>query len=254
MKAAGARAPFYTRAMLVLLGKERFLSYSVAKLTGAKRGTAQQFYKQLKDQREFEAHIRSKLNETGRGRGELPLEAAYCLYVACRLVRPKAVVETGVGPGVSSAFILKALNENSFGTLHSIDMPNYEEVLVKSDPEYADHERSGRKLVIVPPGKEPGYVIPDGLRERWDFHVGLSSEVLPKVLSEIGQIDLFLHDSEHTYKNMMFEYQTAWPSIRDGGLIIGHDTGWNAAFSDFGSQVNRRPLRMIPTSLSGIRR
>ena len=44
-------------------------------------------------------------------------------YLACRLVEPAVVVETGVAYGVSSAYVLRALETNGRGTLHSIDLP-----------------------------------------------------------------------------------------------------------------------------------
>jgi len=44
-------------------------------------------------------------------------------YLVCRALRPEVVVETGVGYGVSSAFILKALEQNGGGILHSVDLP-----------------------------------------------------------------------------------------------------------------------------------
>lgn len=51
--------------------------------------------------------------------GEYPM----VLYVACKLLQPKVVVETGAGAGLASTFILKALSENGEGALYSIDLP-----------------------------------------------------------------------------------------------------------------------------------
>ncbi|MGD0177538.1 MAG: class I SAM-dependent methyltransferase [Candidatus Bathyarchaeia archaeon] len=78
--------------------------------------------------------------------------------------------------------------------------------------------------------------------------------ILPKVLSEIGEVDIFIHDSEHTYNNMMFEYPTAWHTVRAGGVLLSHDVGWNSAFSDFAHQVNCRPLCFYGIGFGGLRR
>jgi predicted O-methyltransferase YrrM len=43
-------------------------------------------------------------------------------YLACRLIEPEIVVETGVAYGVSSAFILRALEINGHGTILSADL------------------------------------------------------------------------------------------------------------------------------------
>ena len=45
------------------------------------------------------------------------------LLPVCRLLEPQVVLETGVAYGVSSAFILRALEENGHGILHSVDLP-----------------------------------------------------------------------------------------------------------------------------------
>jgi len=44
-------------------------------------------------------------------------------YMLCRLLRPEIVMETGVAYGVTSSLILKALEVNGKGVLHSIDLP-----------------------------------------------------------------------------------------------------------------------------------
>jgi predicted O-methyltransferase YrrM len=44
-------------------------------------------------------------------------------YLLCRLISPSVVLETGVAYGVSSVFILKALEVNDRGILHSVDLP-----------------------------------------------------------------------------------------------------------------------------------
>ena len=37
----------------------------------------------------------------------------------------------------------------------------------------------------------------------------------------------------HTYDCMTFEYETVWPFIEDGGLLLSDDVKWNNAFRDF---------------------
>lgn len=133
-------------------------------------------------------------------------------YAVVRALRPNLVVETGVANGVSSTYLLQALRKNGHGTLHSIDI---------GDAEY------------LPPGNATGWIVPDHLREDWSLHLGDSRQLLPKLLSQLGEIDLFIHDSLHTYEMMTFEYQTAYPHLREGAVMISDDATWNAAFDDF---------------------
>ena len=135
---------------------------------------------------------------------------ARCCYLLCRLLQPDVVVETGVAYGVSSAFILKALEENGRGALHSIDLP----------PLRRRYHRSW------------GIAVDEALRPRWSPHRGPSKRVLPELLEELGAVDLFLHDSLHTRRNMRREFEAVWPRLRPGGLLLVDDVERNNAFGE----------------------
>jgi hypothetical protein len=135
------------------------------------------------------------------------LGLARCAYLICRLLRPTLVVETGVAQGVTSAFILQALDENGHGSLHSIDLPPLE-------PNF-DHS--------------VGRLVPDRLRGRWQLHVGSSRRELPKVVAG-NLVDVFLHDSVHTSRTMNWEFATVWPQMRSGGVLLSDDVQNNKAF------------------------
>jgi len=122
--------------------------------------------------------------------------------------KPDIVVETGVASGVSSSYILCAMEENRHGQLYSIDQPWWKE-------------------------EQSGWMIPDYLRHRWHLVPGKSSERLLPVLKEVAEIDIFLHDSDHSYRNMLREFQTAWTYLKAGGLLLSHNIDTNNAFSDF---------------------
>jgi len=150
---------------------------------------------------------------------------AQYLYLVCHRMQPRIVVETGVHYGASSAFMLKALNESG-GQLYSIDLPNVKYQRDNGKP-HSD---------ILPSGTQPGFVVPVDLKINWHLALGDSREKLPDLLRSIGEIDLFLHDSAHTYDLMMFEFETAWPCLRDNGLMVADDADWNDAFKDFCSR------------------
>ena len=46
--------------------------------------------------------------------------------------------------------------------------------------------------------------------ERWSLTIGRSQDELPTLLERLGEIDLFVHDSEHSYECMDFEFRAAW--------------------------------------------
>jgi hypothetical protein len=70
--------------------------------------------------------------------------------------------------------------------------------------------------------------VPSDLRHRWDLRIGPSQRVLPETLKELGEIDIFQHDSRHSYSNQLREYQTAWPFIRSGGMLVSDDVSNDA--------------------------
>ena len=46
-------------------------------------------------------------------------------------------------------------------------------------------------------------------------------------------IDMFVHDSSHSYRHMLWEFRQSWPRLCDGGLLVSHDVQMNAAFPEF---------------------
>jgi hypothetical protein len=53
------------------------------------------------------------------------------------------------------------------------------------------------------------------------------------LLSQLGQIDLFIHDSLHSERNVRFELDLAWAALRPGGAIVVDDIDANWGFRDF---------------------
>lgn len=145
-------------------------------------------------------------------------------YAAVRAFRPETVVETGVANGVSSAYLLLAPEANGCGTLHSIGL---------DDPQY------------LPGGKSLGWVVPEQLRHRWKLLIGDSREQLPMLLNDLRSIDVFVHDSLHTYDHMLFEYRTAYPYLRPDGLLLSDDALWNQAFPEFTREAGVSQARIL---------
>lgn len=149
------------------------------------------------------------------------------LYVMVRAFKPEVMIETGVAHGVSSWSILNAMEKNKKGKLYSIDLPN---VVVKKDYEIKRFD------------KESGWVVPDILRHRWELHIGPSEKLLPELGNRLKAIDIFFHDSGHSYENMKFEFDTAARFLKPGGLIVSDDVHKNSAFSEFVASHNLRAI------------
>ena len=188
---------------------------SIGNLTHAKSGEIQEYTAEITLNKKFHNDFKENQDNFG-GRGfsgwSIGTTLGTALYTLCRKVRPDIVIETGVASGVSSSYILCGLEENQRGALYSIDLA----------------WREGHS----------GWIIPDYLRHRWQLVMGRSYDKLPPLLEKLGTIDIFLHDSEHSYRNMLFEYQTAWAHLKPGGLLLSHNIYSNNAFSGFCESVN----------------
>jgi predicted O-methyltransferase YrrM len=121
------------------------------------------------------------------------------LYLLARAARPRTIVETGVLYGASSAHLLAALARNGEGTLYSIEI--------------------GRR-----PG-EPAHehFVPDEMRDRWRLVIGDSRRELPGLMERCAPVDMFYHDSLHTYEHMVWEFGTALPHLGIGALLASDD-------------------------------
>jgi len=148
-------------------------------------------------------------------------------FVSLRLIKPEVVVETGCASGWTSALLLSALHRNNKGHLWSIDIP----------------PQAGQLSMdwTLPEGLSPGFLVPETLRDRWTLILGDVRHHLMPLLQQHRAIDVFFHDSDHTYQHMMWEYTSVWPHLRPGGLLISDDIGWNTAFWDFATAV-RTPV------------
>jgi hypothetical protein len=134
--------------------------------------------------------------------------AVWCLT---RHLQPKKIVETGVAHGVTSRCILEALHRNGDGHLWSIDLPPMDlfwrqQVGAAVDGRYAD---------------------------RWTYIAGSSRRRLPLLLSQLGQIDLFIHDSLHSERNVRFELDSALRAMAPNGALVVDDVDANWGFRSF---------------------
>lgn len=178
---------------------------------------------------------------TGRATGRDGYGEGLRLYAVLRKLRPEIAVETGVCNGVSTAFLLLALDANGSGELYSLDLP--EIAGEDSDPGTFWDGKGG---AVIPAGREPGWMIPERLRTRWHLTIGRSQDELPGLLGKLGTIDVFLHDSEHSQACMRFEFDAAWPVLRAGGVLAADDVNANSAFADFAAARGREPIEIGP--------
>ncbi|MCU4754064.1 class I SAM-dependent methyltransferase [Halobacteria archaeon AArc-curdl1] len=160
------------------------------------------------------------------------------LYAIIRKWEPETVVATGVYSGVATTAMLLGLEKNDSGQLRSIayaselqgDEPDtaLEPLYQRGRPSCSEHRSH-----LLPDGKEPGWIVPDRLCDRWEIYEGPSRERLPEIISDCAEIDLFYHDSELSTASTLFEFECAWGRLSDGGFIISPHIATNDGFDIF---------------------
>ena len=144
------------------------------------------------------------------------IELARFCYAMSRALAPSVILETGVAYGVTSAYLLQAIEVNQRGKLWSVDLPP----LGLHAEDFV------------------GFLVPESLRSNWNLCRGATRRRLPELLPLIGEIDLFVQDSLHTYRTITDEIRMVWPFLRSGGVVIADDIGKNRAFADFANRVS----------------
>jgi Methyltransferase domain len=138
--------------------------------------------------------------------------AVWCL---ARHLRPANVVETGVARGITTRFLLEAIERNGSGRLWSIDLPPLLDRELRSQTAAA---------------------IPERCRKHWQYVEGSSRRRLPPLLADLDVIDLFVHDSIHTGRNLRFELDRVLAVLGARGAVVSDDVHMNAAFQDYGGR------------------
>jgi Methyltransferase domain len=163
------------------------------------------------EHRLFSHLVREHAREGREAYGEIdaPLE----LYALARLLRPRHVVEVGVSSGISSAYLLRALDRNGSGTLHSVDLPSHPR-------RRAGTAQNPRASWSLPAGRSSGWAVPFPLRKRWDLRLGDKAEVLPLLAEELPRIDLFVYDVPHDDAAALREFRRLDPRLPIGAVAI----------------------------------
>ena len=151
------------------------------------------------------------------------------VWCLARHLRPERMLETGVARGLVTRALLEALERNGGGRLWSVDLPPL-----------LEHRLA----------KETAVAVPQDLYERWTLISGSSRRVLPSLVAELGTVDLFVHDSMHTTRNVLFELECVWPVLSPGGAVVIDDVERNGAMGQF-LQTHPQTPSMICASADG---
>jgi len=217
----------------------------VAALAGVEPATARRAVERAAAEERLFRHIVREHRAEGR-EGYVEIDAPWELFALARLLRPRHVVEVGVSSGVSSAYLLAALERNRRGTLHSVDRP--------SRPR--SRGRSRNASWSLPPGRESGWAVPDDLRHRWDLRIGDKAEVVPLLADELPEVGLFVYDVPHDDDNSGLEFSAVDQRMPPGAVaVVDHGPGGGLceALQRWATNRTAEPVHRTGLGLYGFR-
>lgn len=188
------------------------LCWFVSAVTGAEIGQVRSWMRELETDKDFQASLTRRLaaNPTRRVCASEPhLARRYGWYAIVRALQPENVVETGTHLGLGSCVIAAALLRNGHGRLTTIDIDD-----------------------------DSGFLIDEPWSSVVDQRVGSSVDELAKM----RDVDMFLHDSLHTYEYETEELVAVEPNLRADAIVLSDNAHDSAALSHWAERVGRQYL------------
>ena len=170
------------------------------------------YFREVEDNQELRAYMRARLLESHRDRefDETPYYGRRIgWYALIRATRPRVVVETGTEKGLGSLIIAEALRANEYGHLHTVDIEESSGLLI--GPEY---------------GQFVSRVHSDSLR----------------ALADIKDVDLFIHDSDHSAAHERNEFIAIAPNLTGSAIVLSDNSHATSELSAWSSVEARRFL------------
>lgn len=213
------RAPIRPRTLPLLLFNKEVANFTyeisnceeigrfVAAVVGIPAAEGIRYVQELEEDDDLRRRLETRL----RARPDRNNRAAYGRragwYALARARKPRLLVETGTHDGLGTAVLLRAIERNAAegrqGTLLSFD--------------------------IRP---DAGWLVDDELARWLDKRIGDARALLPEAL--VGaELDMFVHDSHHTYEHETFEFETVFPAASPGAVLVSDNAHGGTAFRDF---------------------
>jgi Methyltransferase domain len=188
------------------------LCWFVAAVTGAEVIQVRSWMTELETDEEFHTKLTKRLsmNPAWRVNATEPhLARRYGWYAIVRALQPDNVVETGTHLGLGSCVIAAALLRNGHGRLTTIDIDS-----------------------------DSGYLIDEPWASVIDRRIGSSVHEL----ANLSDVEMFLHDSLHTYEYESQELAAVEPNLRSDAIVLSDNAHDSAALSNWAERNGRHYL------------
>lgn len=196
------------------------LAWWVADITGAGAATVRGYIAELDQDDELRDHVLAETAKSDRWRladPEVRFGRRAGWYALARVMQPEHIIETGTDKGLGSCAIAAALLRNGHGRLTTMDV-----------------------------NPDSGYLVTGKYAEVVDRVLGNSVDLLK---NEDSPVDLFLHDSLHTFEHETAEFEAVAPRLAPGAVVLSDNAHDSDALSRWAETTGRSFLyfREVPS-------
>lgn len=188
---------------------KRYLISFIAFITRKEFNEVEIIIKELENNQDFRKYIKHRAQSINRSR-EIPKNFYYgrrvAWYALIRILKPYLVVETGTDKGLGTLLIAQALKENGVGIVYTLDVDPYAGSLIEES--------------------------------KWNNIKVLRGDSL-ELLKEIKEIDLFIHDSDHSRNHEYLEYKTVEKNLSPYGVVLSDNSEYTDALLAWSLEKNR---------------
>lgn len=190
-------------------GNKEYLAWFIAGICNRPVREISGYFSELEGNDFLNQHISRQLRASRRGK-EIDQQAHFGRrlgwYALIRVCKPELVVETGTEKGLGSLVIAEALSRNGSGRLITIDM-------------------------------EPssGLLLGDAYQGVIEHKIGDSLEVI----TQLRQVDLFIHDSDHSATHEANEFEIVEDRLSKVGVVISDNAHATTALAEWSLKTNR---------------
>jgi predicted O-methyltransferase YrrM len=165
---------------------------------------------EIENNERFKEYIAGVISNIKR-KYELPKQVFFARrlgwYALIRILKPALVVETGTDKGLGTLLIAQALKENGTGKVYSVDVDPFSGALINESD--------------------------------WGNVELLRGNSLEE-LKSIKNIDMFIHDSDHSKHHEFMEFESITSNLTKNAIVISDNSQFTDALLDWSNKNNRR--------------
>jgi predicted O-methyltransferase YrrM len=193
---------------ITTLNRNYLVSF-IAYLTKKNFDEVEAIFLEIENNDKFKEYLTNQISIIKR-KYELPKQVFYARrlgwYALVRILKPAVVVETGTDKGLGTLLIAQALKENGRGKVCSLDIDPFSGALISLSD--------------------------------WGNIELLKGDSLEK-LKSIKNIDMFIHDSDHSKHHEMLEFESITNNLSKSAIVISDNSQFTEALLEW-SKINNR--------------